>query len=73
MHTLTSVMDILTFLLPTEDLPTLEQVTCALELDSSKDPYQSRKSPVFDAWEHYEDETRLFVLEKVKPIWCRFG
>lgn len=72
-NTLNSVMDILSFLLPPEDLPTLEQVTCALDIDTSKDPYASRKSPIFAAWDHYDDETRAFVLEKAKPIWCKFG
>lgn len=36
MHTLSTLMGVLAFLLPPDDLPSMEQVTCSLEQDPSK-------------------------------------
>ena len=63
--------DLMAFLLPEEDLPPLNRVACAVEKRPSA--YKSRKAPVFDAWDKYEDETRTWLLREVKDVWCRFG
>lgn len=99
MNPLASLMGMLAFILPPEELPSLEQVVCALENDPEKvracpenppntntslspspkmsqfqqDPYRSRKSPIFDAWDKYEEETRNYFLDLVKEPWCKFG
>lgn len=62
-------MNMLSFLLPSNELPPLEQVACAIENDPRKDPYRSRKSPVFSAWDLFEPEVRDWYLELVKEEW----
>jgi hypothetical protein len=45
------------YLLPEEDLPNLERVACAIELDEDKEMYKSRKILPFVGWaEHFDKE-----------------
>lgn len=63
--------NLMAFLLPERNLPSLDRIACAI--DKRPSAYKSRKSPIFDAWDRYEDETRDWVLGQVKELWCKFG
>lgn len=67
------LMRILSILLPEEELPSLEQIICAVQGDNWKEAYQSRKESAFHAWSRFDDETRLQYLQLVQEPWCRYG
>lgn len=62
---------LMTFLLPPEDLPSLDRLACAIR--SRPTAYKFRRASIFDAWDRYEDETRDWILGQVKDVWCKFG
>ncbi|KAK9898290.1 hypothetical protein P389DRAFT_208474 [Cystobasidium minutum MCA 4210] len=64
--TLTGLVD---FLMPPAKRPSEKRLRCAAIDDPSKDPYWSRKSPPFAAWDNYDTITRRWILEAVKDIW----
>ncbi|KAM0754968.1 UAA-domain-containing protein [Meredithblackwellia eburnea MCA 4105] len=71
---LPTLMSLLAFLLPSDDeLPSLSQIACALELDESREAYKSRKAPEFAAWSTWDPELRKEVLTLLKEPWCEFG
>ncbi|KAL8280717.1 hypothetical protein RQP46_007040 [Phenoliferia psychrophenolica] len=63
---LPTLMAVVTFLLPPEDLPPLSQIACALELDESKEAYKSRKAPEFAAWDSWDPELRTEVITMLR-------
>jgi hypothetical protein len=65
------LVDLMAFLLPEKDLPSIERVGCAIEKRPTA--YKSRKTPIFDAWDRYEPSTRDWLLREVKDVWCKFG
>jgi hypothetical protein len=50
---LPNLMSLLSFLLPTESLPPLEDLACVVELNEEAEAYHSRKSGAFSAWERF--------------------
>jgi len=60
---------VVAFLLPSQHRPSLQQITLALADDSSQDPYFSRKSACFSAWNHFDEEARTWIMENVKEEW----
>ncbi|SCV74621.1 BQ2448_7650 [Microbotryum intermedium] len=67
------MMGLLTFLLPDEDLPSLESLACMVEHDESHEAYHSRRASEFAAWDSFEPELRFEILTLVKRPFCMFG
>lgn len=67
------LMDSLAFILPAEELPTLERLACALELNENAQAYHSAKRSTFAAWDRYTPELRNEILEITSAAFCRFG
>ncbi|KAM0746385.1 hypothetical protein T439DRAFT_137768 [Meredithblackwellia eburnea MCA 4105] len=72
-YKLPTLMSILAFLLPPDELPSLSQVACVTELDAAREAYKSRKNPAFSTWNTWNPELRKQVIEIVRPGWCRQG
>ncbi|KAI5477180.1 hypothetical protein MNV49_006624 [Pseudohyphozyma bogoriensis] len=71
---LTSLLSLLSFLLPPDELPSLQQVACAMEQDESREAYKSRKAPEFASWNDWDSEYRNKLIRGVlKEGWCRHG
>ena len=66
-------MGVLTFLLPTDKLPSLKSLACVVELNEEAEAYHSRKSSSFASYSVYTPEIRQAILEIVKPGYCRHG
>ncbi|SCZ98367.1 BZ3500_MvSof-1268-A1-R1_Chr3-2g06323 [Microbotryum saponariae] len=67
------MMGLLAFLLPEEDLPSLESLACMVEHDESHEAYHSRRASEFAAWDMFEPELRMDILLTVKRPFCMFG
>ncbi|KAL8293090.1 hypothetical protein RQP46_000784 [Phenoliferia psychrophenolica] len=67
------MMSLLTFLLPSTDLPSLADLACMVESDASHEAYHSRKNSDFSSWDDYEPELRMEVLRLVRRPFCSFG
>ncbi|KAK4702538.1 hypothetical protein P7C70_g3685, partial [Phenoliferia sp. Uapishka_3] len=72
-HRLPTLMSLLVFLLPDEELPSADQVACALELDKSREAYVSRKAPPFASWDLWAPGFRTEIIKTLKVPWCRNG
>lgn len=71
---LTTVLSLLTFLLPEEDdRPSLSSLSCMTELDESRAAYKSRKAATFASWDKWHPKLRQEVLNIAKVGWCRRG
>lgn len=70
---ISTLMSLLSFLLPQDHLPSLDQLACVIELNEQAEAYKSRKSSVFSAWNQFDAGVRQELLEIVRPVWCRFG
>ncbi|GAA99330.1 uncharacterized protein L969DRAFT_619488 [Mixia osmundae IAM 14324] len=70
---LPTLLGMLSFLLPPERMPSIERIACAIERDPSKEAYHSAKHEPFYSWDHFEDETRAWLLEQVRAPWCKYG
>jgi hypothetical protein len=65
---------IVDYLLPEEDLPSSEQMACALQLDTEKEMYPSPKIKPFQDWEkHFDGETFEWIIKETREVWCMFG
>ena len=67
------LMDSLAFILPAEQLPTLERLACTLELNEDAQAYHSAKRSTFAAWDRYTPELRQEILQITSAAFCRFG
>ncbi|SGY84734.1 BQ5605_C009g05717 [Microbotryum silenes-dioicae] len=67
------MMGLLAFLLPEEDLPSLESLACMVEHDESNEAYHSRRASEFAAWDMFEPDLRMEILLTVKRPFCMFG
>lgn len=72
-YKLPSLMGILAFLLPPEDLPSLSNVACITEQDAAREAYKSRKNPPFAAWDKWDPKLREEVIRNTRKGWCRWG
>lgn len=72
-YKLPSLMGILSFLLPPDELPSLSNLACVTEQDASREAYKSRKSPPFAAWNRWDPKLRQEVIEATRKGWCRWG
>lgn len=70
---LSSVLSIVSFLLPSAIRPSLSSIACSLTLDPSREAYASKKSPLFSTWDLWTEEARKKVLEITRQGWCRYG
>jgi hypothetical protein len=86
---LPNLMSLLSFLLPTESLPPLEDLACVVELNEEAEAYHSRKSGAFSAWERFsvrispdgldhvdalgQPDMRALILQMTARQWCRYG
>jgi hypothetical protein len=62
------------YLLLEEDLPSLERVACATELDEEKEMSKSRKISPFEGWaEHFDKEVLEWIITGTKKHWCALG
>lgn len=67
------MMALLSFLLPEEDLPSLERLACMVEKDPSHEAYKSARRSDFASWELWSPELRRDVLQVTKGPFCRHG
>ncbi|KAH8918771.1 UAA-domain-containing protein [Atractiella rhizophila] len=75
-NTLTEMLGLLAFLLPQEYRPTLPNLSCSLFNPNGTDsnqPYYSRKSPAFSAWNKFDPKLREMILRKTRYGWCKYG
>lgn len=70
---LATVMGLLTFILPTDELPSLSNVTCITELDEAKEAYKSRKADEFASWNLWDVPLRTHIIKTLRVGWCRHG
>lgn len=54
------------------DLPSLDEVACALELHAELQPYKSSKRQTFYGWDQLEPTIRIELLEVAKVPFCTF-
>jgi len=67
------LLGLLSFVLPTEDLPALDAVACVAEPDAAGEAYMSAKGATFASWDKYEPSLRREVLELVRAPFCAMG
>ncbi|GAA93841.1 uncharacterized protein L969DRAFT_92244 [Mixia osmundae IAM 14324] len=72
-HPLPEVMSLLAFLLPKEEMPSLQRISCSTELNAQREAYHSSKNPPFYTWDNYEPATRSWLINEVKLPWCKYG
>jgi len=72
-NALTTTMDVLAFLLPSQELPEFGKLLCALESDDSAQPYHSPKRPTFASWDYFDDDIRNWLITKLVKLWCKYG
>jgi hypothetical protein len=70
---LSTLMSIIAFLLPQEELPSLDDLVCVVEVDEAREAYRSRKAPEFSSWDLYTPELRVEVIKMLRSGWCRHG
>lgn len=71
---LATLLSLVTFLLPSDQLPRLNDLVCVVETDASREAYRSRKAPEFTTWDLYTPELRKEVIELLAQRgWCRHG
>ncbi|GJN94068.1 hypothetical protein Rhopal_007132-T1 [Rhodotorula paludigena] len=68
-----NMMALVSFLLPDEDLPPLEDIACIAEHHENLQAYHSRRSSDFAQWDNYEPSLRDEVLDIVRRPFCSFG
>ncbi|GAA6039819.1 hypothetical protein JCM8097_004238 [Rhodosporidiobolus ruineniae] len=68
-----NMMSLLSFLLPDEDLPPLQDVACIAEHHDSLQPYKSRRRGAFATWSQFSPALRADVLRLVRRPFCAFG
>ncbi|KAM0747236.1 UAA-domain-containing protein [Meredithblackwellia eburnea MCA 4105] len=67
------MMSLLSFLLPSADLPSLTDLACMVEDDTSHEAYTSRKNSDFSTWDIWAPDLRMEILELVRRPFCAFG
>ena len=72
-RTLPVLLNTLAFLLPSDSLPDLDQVACALEQADRSEAYRSGKRAPLQSLANYTPELRDELLQLVAPAWCRHG
>jgi hypothetical protein len=70
---LATLMGVISFLLPSSKLPSLNDVACLVEVDEDREAYKSRKAPAFTSFDLYTPELRQELVEFLKDGWCRHG
>ncbi|GAA5833709.1 hypothetical protein JCM11251_003210 [Rhodosporidiobolus azoricus] len=70
---LPNMMSLLSFLLPDEDLPPLQDVACIAEHRENLQAYHSRRSSDFSNWHKIEPVLRTDILKAVRRPFCAFG
>lgn len=60
---------IIDLIVPKENRPSRRRLECATQPDPQKEPYRSKKYPIFSAWHRYDNETRAWMFEIVKDEW----
>ena len=70
---LQALIGVLTFILPPDEMPSLQELLCSTRSEETLDPYKSRKDAPFHAWSRFEPELRAEFLDIVAEPWCRFG
>lgn len=58
-----TLLDLTSFLLPEEDRPDLEAISCALELDEEAEAYASGKRKIFSTWNQYTPAMRKEIVQ----------
>lgn len=70
---LSSTLSILSFLLPSSELPSLSALACELETDESLEAYKSQKPKPFVSWYDWDPSLRREVVEINRRSFCREG
>lgn len=70
---LATLMGVITFILPSFQLPPLNDLACLVEVDEEREAYKSRKAPAFASFDLYTPELRQKVVQLLKGEWCRHG
>ncbi|GAA5902436.1 hypothetical protein JCM6882_002753 [Rhodosporidiobolus microsporus] len=68
-----NMMSLLSFLLPDEDLPPLQDVACIAEHHENLQAYHSRRTSDFATWDKFDPVLRDDVLRVVRRPFCAFG
>ncbi|GAA5982991.1 hypothetical protein JCM11641_006909 [Rhodosporidiobolus odoratus] len=68
-----NTMSLLSFLLPDEDLPPLQDVACIAEHHENLQAYHSRRASDFASWDKFEPALRTQVLKIVRRPFCVLG
>ncbi|KAM0749179.1 UAA-domain-containing protein [Meredithblackwellia eburnea MCA 4105] len=71
--TIPQMMSLLPFLLPPDDRPSLERVTCLAEKVNKLNPYKSRKMGAFSAWSSFYPSLRMEILYITRRPFCAHG
>ena len=71
--TQTQLSSLVSYLLPPEDLPSLQQISCAVELHEQGRPYHTARIQHFSSLKYYDDDLKNEIFASVAPFWCRFG
>lgn len=64
-------MRMLTFLLPENELPSIEKVACLSS--HAHEAYAAKPRPFFSSFTSYEPSLRLEILQITRRGFCRFG
>ncbi|GAA5895635.1 hypothetical protein JCM8208_005287 [Rhodotorula glutinis] len=68
-----NMMSLLSFLLPNDDLPPLEDIACIAEHHDNLNAYHSRRLSDFAQWDAFDPALRKEVLDIVRRPFCAFG
>ncbi|GAA5902422.1 hypothetical protein JCM6882_002748 [Rhodosporidiobolus microsporus] len=68
-----NMMSLLSFLLPDEDLPPLQDVACIAEHHENLQAYHSRRSSDFATWDKFDPVLRDDILKVVRRPFCALG
>ncbi|KAK4330598.1 UAA transporter family-domain containing protein [Rhodotorula toruloides] len=68
-----NMMSVLAFLLPDDNLPSLEHVICVVEHHENLQAYKSSRAAAFAQWDKYDPSLRNEILEIVRRPFCRLG
>lgn len=69
----THALAMLSFILPAEDLPSIDRVVCVAQGNEKAEAYHSAKVQPFASWDKYEPSLRWEVLERVREPFCKHG